>query len=290
MVPGFSGVSLYDFAHILFNELRRSRLNERSGAVTYSFVMALPPTILFFFSLVPYVPLGDLESSIHQFIDLVTPDSDLRNSLRGFIDDFLHKEQRGVLSFGVLLTLYFSSNGIVGLIRSFERSHPGFVRRSGIRQRWMAIKLTLMLIFVVILTLAMLLIQTNVVNAYLQRLFPSVAAVKLLSLVVVLLLILLSISMVYRYGPSMRNPFPLITPGSVFATLGIGIATSVFFWAVNNFLNYNRVYGPIGSVIAFMVWMWLNTLIILVGYEINISILLGKNALISNKTSDCSSV
>lgn len=286
VLPGFAGLSLFEVGRFFFQELQNNKLNERSAAVTYNFVMALPPTFLFFFSLIPYLPLGNVEDTIHQFINLVTPNSDLRNGLRSFVDDFLHKERRDLLSFGVLLTLYFSSNGMFGLMRSFDRSLPVLVKRSALRRRWTAIKLTLMLICVVVLSLATLIIQSNVVNDLLERIFHTIWAVKLVSVIVVLTIVFISVSLVYKYGPSLQERFRLFTPGSVFATLAIGIVTTVFFWLVNNFLNYNKVYGPIGSLIAFMVWMWLNTLIILLGYELNVSILLGKIARDTKKTAN----
>ena len=64
--------------------------------------------------------------------------------------------------------------------------------------------------------------------------------------------------------------------GAIFATVMSIVTTVVFFFLVNNFINYNKVYGSIGTLMAFMVWMWLNTFIIIIGYELNVSILLGK--------------
>jgi len=70
--------------------------------------------------------------------------------------------------------------------------------------------------------------------------------------------------------------FPHFSIGAFFATIMISIVTTVFFLLVNNFINYNKVYGSIGTLIAFMVWIWMNTILLLIGYELNVSILLGR--------------
>lgn len=275
---GFEGLSLYEVGIFFFKEIKNNRLNERSAAVTYNFLMAIPPTLLFLFSLIPYLPLGNVQETITNTIIQVMPRTSVRDSLIKVIDDFLNHERRDILSFGILLTLFFSSNGMMGLMRSFDRSVPVYVKRTKLRRRWTAIKLTIMLLCVAIISLGVLIIQTSAVNDLLLRIFNSVIAVKLLSLAIVLAIIFCSISIIYTYGPSLTNRFRFVSAGSVFATITNAITTTVFFFLVNNFINYNQVYGPIGTLIAFMVWMWLNTLVILLGYELNVSILLCKSA------------
>jgi len=276
VLPGFHGLSIYEVARFFFKNIGDTNLGDRSAAVTYNFLMALPPTLLFLFSLVPYLPLQNVEQTIYDTIYLVTPDNTLRESLTTIVNEFLNKERTGILSFGVLMTLYFSSNGMMGLMRSFDRSSDIHVERNNLKRRWVAFKLTLMLIGVAILSLAVLIIQTSAINGLIQQIFQSLIAVKLLSFLIVITIIFCSISLIYTYGPSLAQRFPFVSPGSVFATL-LCVLTSVgFFFMIGNFINYNKVYGPIGSIIAFMVWIWLNTFVILLGYELNVSILLGK--------------
>ena len=276
--PGFEGLSLHDVGVFFLQETKNHRLNERSAAVTYNFLMAIPPTLLFLFSLVPYLPLGDVQQTIHDTVLRVMPATAVRDSLLGVLDDFLNNERRDLLSFGILLTLFFSSNGMMGLMRSFDRSVPIYVKRTGLKRRWTAIKLTVMLLCVAIISLGVLILQTNAVNDLLLRMFDTLIAVRLLSLFIVLAIIFFSISIIYTYGPSLTHRFRFISPGSVLATLTNVITTTVFFFLVNNFIKYNQIYGPIGTLIAFMVWVWLNTFVILLGYELNVSILLSKTA------------
>ncbi|MBS1590275.1 MAG: YihY/virulence factor BrkB family protein [Bacteroidetes bacterium] len=274
---GFEGLSLYQVGVFFFREIGNNKLNDRSAAVTYNFLMAIPPTLLFLFSLIPYLPLGNVQYTITDTIKQVMPQTAVRESLISVLDDFLNHERRDLLSFGVLLTLFYSSNGMMGLMRSFDRSLPVYVKRTGLKRRWTAIKLTIMLLCVAIISLGVLIIQTSAVNSLLLRLFNSLLLIKLISLIVVVGVIFCSISIIYTYGPSLTHRFTFVSVGSIFATLTNIIATTVFFFLVNNFINYNKIYGSIGTLIAFMAWMWINTLVILIGYELNLSILLAKS-------------
>ena len=276
VLPGVNGATLYQVGKFFFTELRRVRLMERTAAVTYNFLMALPPTFLFLFSLVPYLPLRDVQQTILITLKLMTPNNKIYLAVSSIIKDFMNKQHHDVLSSGLLLVLFFSSNGMVGLMKSFDKSLAVYKKRNALQRRWTAIKLTLMLILVGILTLSVLILQNKSLNKWALKIYPHIVAVKALSYTILMLVIFITICLIYTYGPSLTRRFTFISAGSVFATIASLGATSVFYFLVNNFLNYNKVYGSIGTLIAFMVLVWLNTLIILLGYELNVSILLGK--------------
>ncbi len=188
----------------------------------------------------------------------------------------MSQQHAGALSYGIVLVMFFSSNGMMGLMRCFDNSLSLYKERTGLQRRWTAVKLTLMLIGVLIITLGVLIIQSRDLNPYVLRIFHNFAAVKFLSSLILMSLVFITISIIYTYGPSLTHKFRFVSAGSVFATLVSIATTSIFFFLVNNFLYYNKFYGSIGTLIAFMVWVWLNTIIILLGYELNVSILLGK--------------
>jgi membrane protein len=276
VLPGSGGLSVKEVAGFFFKQVRNTKLNERSAAATYNFVMALPPTLLFLFSLVPFLPLDGVQETINYAIFIITPSRNVQNSITQVVDDFMNNERRDLLSFGIILTIFFSSNGMMGLMRSFDRSHDMYVKRTGLKRRWTAIKLTLMLIVVAVISIAVLVIQSSALNDLILKLYDNVITVKLLSFAIVVAIIFFSICIIYTYGPSLKDKFDFMSPGAFFATTLIVLATAVFFFLVDNFLNYNKVYGPIGTIIAFMVWIRINTLIILLGYELNVSIIMGK--------------
>lgn len=276
VLPGFHGVSLYDVTKFFYKEVTNTKINVRAAAVTYNFLMAIPPTLLFLFSLIPYLPLGDVQVTILDTLKLLALPPAIYKSLSGLIIDFMNTQRRDLLSYGILLTLFFSSNGMMGLMNSFDRATTIHIQRTGLKRRWTAIKLTIMLICVAIISLAALILQSEALNGLILSIFNNVIVVKLVSMLILVGLIFTMISLVYTYGPSLVHKFSFVSPGSVFATILSVITTVVFFFLVNNFINYNKVYGSIGTLMAFMVWVWLNTMVILLGFELNVSILLGK--------------
>lgn len=279
VLPGLDGQSVYRVGKFLLREIRLNKLNVRGAAVTYNFLMAMPPTLLFLCSLIPYLPVKGIQDSILSVLRIMTPNQSAYNTLSGIVIDFLTNERRDVLSIGILFTLFFSSNGMMGLMRSFDRQSSIFKRRSGFKRRWTAIKLTVFVLLVAIITLAALVLQTAVINNWLEQLLGNehaIIAIKFFSLLLVVLLVFGCISLIYKYGPSLTNRWPLVSAGSVFATIMCVVLTTVFFFLVDHVIHYNKVYGSIGTIMAFMVWLFLNTQMILLGFELNVSILLAK--------------
>lgn len=277
VLPGSGGMSIQEVGSFFIQEITTNRLEVSCAAVTYNFLTAIPPTLLVFFSLIPYLPLEGVQDTILSTIRLIAP-NDVYISISTIITDIMNNEREGVLSFGLLLTIFFSSNGMMGMIKSFERSLPIYIKRSGLKRRWTAIKLTFMLMGVIIISMAVFIIQTQALNDILLRVFNNVAVIRITSLLIVVLIIFCAISVIYTYGPSLNQRFSFVSTGSVVATVLSVITTTVFFFLANNFIHYNQVYGSIGTLMVFMIWLWLNNMVILLGYELNVSIQLAKNA------------
>ena len=113
ILPGVNGASLYEVGYIFIKKVFDTRLAERSSAVTYNFIMALPPMLLFVFSLLPFLPVAKVEKTILYVLKIITPNTKVYDTVSDPIVDFLHKQHHNVLSFGILLVLYFASNGMV---------------------------------------------------------------------------------------------------------------------------------------------------------------------------------
>ena len=271
-----NGASLYDIGKFFFKQLRTIKLQERAAAVTYNFLMAMPPTFLFLFSLLPYLPFRHVDKTIFNILKIITPNQNIYISVRDGLGDFMAKQHGGVVGYGIILVLFFSSNGVMALMRCFDKSMHLYKTRNAFQRRWTAMKLTILLIGISMITIAVLVIQSKDLNPIILTIFHSLIAIKILSTIILAMLVFITISIIYTYGPSLSHRFKFVSIGSVSATIASVIATAVFFFLVNHFFNYNKVYGSIGTLIAFMVWVWLNTIIILLGYELNVSILLGK--------------
>lgn len=276
-LPGKDRLSLYEIGGFFFRELNNNRLFESCAAVTYNFVMALPPTLLVLFSLVPYLPLHGVQAAILDALKIVAQNESLYNSISSVVIDFMNNQRGEVLSSGIVLTLLFASNGMMGLVRSFERQHLSvYVPKSELVQRWRAIRLTVLLLVVAILSIVVLIIQSQSLNELLLLIFHNVWVVRVLSVLVVSMILYTFVAIIYRYGPSLKRRVSFFSPGAIVATLLCIITSTVFFFMVDNFIHYNKVYGSIGTLMAFMVWIWLNTLVILIGYDLNVSVIMAK--------------
>lgn len=276
-LPGKEKLSLYEIGRFFFAELGNNRLFESCAAVTYNFVMALPPTLLVLFSLVPYLPLHGVQAAILDALKLIAQNQSLYESISTVIIDFMNNQRGEVLSSGILLTLLFASNGMMSLIRSFEKLHLSvYIDKPWYVQRWNAIKLTTVLLLVAILSIVVLIIQSQALNELLLMIFNNIWVVRLLSVLVVSAILFTSIAIIYRFGPSLSERVKFFSPGAIVATSLCIITSTIFFFMVDNFIHYNKVYGSIGTLMAFMVWIWLNTLVILIGYDLNVSVMMAK--------------
>ncbi|MEO5594895.1 MAG: YihY/virulence factor BrkB family protein [Chitinophagaceae bacterium] len=275
ILPGFSGVPLYDVTNFFVRQIKKTSLTERAAAVSYNFIMAIPPICLFLFTLIPHLPFikkRALEFQVNKLITDIIPAKEHNKNLISFVNGFLEHPRIGLLSFGFILLLFFGSNGMMGIMRSFNKNYMGAKQRKGLRKRWIAIGLTL-LIMSLLLACILLLVMQGVVLKWLGITNVNVRTViDWLRWVLIISLIFYSIAFIYKYAPDINKKWRLVSPGSILAT-SLSIAGTVgFSLFVNNFGRYDALYGSIGTVIVIMSLIYINSLILLVGYELNVSI------------------
>ena len=272
-IPGAHGASIYDIGSAFFKSIKDIRLTERAAAISFNFLMAIPPSLIFLVSLVPFLPLDSAQETILNSIRLLSPNPRLFASVESIITDFMNNKRRELLSFGFLFTIFVSSNGVMGILRSFDRDSPGHVKRTGMVRRWKAIRLTLGLMLVFLISIALIIIQTSLLDKYLVNLVGSTMIIKLISWITLVFIIYIAICILYKYGPSLQHRFRFFSTGALIATVLFIVISYGFFYIANHFINYNKVYGSIGTLLMFMAWMFITGLVILIGYEINLAIM-----------------
>ncbi len=274
-IRGFDNVPLYDMVIFFREEIKRDQLPVRAAAISFNFLLALFPSIIFLFTLIPYIPIKGLDVSIHQFFEGVLPTSGYL-FLESTITGITSIKRSGLLSLGFIFAFYFSTNGVRMLMLTFNKNHPIYSKRGFWRRRLASFRLTFYL-FVLFLTSLILIITGDNFVYWVGELINWEDATGRIFLTVfqylcILLLFFLGISLLYYYGPSVKDRWRFITPGATFSTI-VSILTSIGFgYLANNFLSYNEVYGSIGTLIVLMIWINLNSLVLLIGFEINNSI------------------
>ncbi len=272
-LPGFNGIAFYDVILFFIGQVKTIGMTERASAVAFNFVMAIPPAIIFLFTLIPFIPISDeFQQEMFSLIRDVIPGEKDNAVVIHFLEDFINNPRNGLLSIGFVLSLFFSSNAMMGIMRSFDKNYIGFKKRKGLQTRLVAIKITLIL-YVFVFASVLLLVARVAVLKWLGITDETVLAViNNLRLLVVVLLFFASISIIYRYAPSVHKKWKLINPGSILASFLMLLMTFAFSWWVTNFSNYNQLYGSISTILIIMALIFINSLVLLIGFELNVSI------------------
>jgi membrane protein len=274
-LPGFEGVPFFDVMVFFYKQVQTVGLTERASAIAYNFIMAIPPSFLFLFTLIPNLPLikkSTIKKELHALITDVIPAKVHNANLIKFVDSFIDDTKIGLLSFGLLLALFFASNAMMGLMRSFNKNYIGFAKRNDLHTRWMAIKLTSLLFLLLLGFLIMLISQSAVLKLLGIQSQVVREIIYYVRWIFIVVLIYYSIAFIYKYAPAVEKKWKLVSPGTILATVLSILSTLGFSYFVNNFGKYNALYGSIGTIIVFMAVIYINSLVLIIGFELNVSI------------------
>ncbi|TBR18116.1 MAG: YihY/virulence factor BrkB family protein [Chitinophagaceae bacterium] len=282
-LPGFEGISIFEVVTFFFNQVKKTSLNERAASIAFNMLMAIPPACIFLFTLIPFLPVDGFMNQLYDLIRNVVPEEKVNSPLIAFLNNFTTQQRNELLSFGLLLALFFSSNAMMGILRSFDKDYEGFSKRTALHDRWVAIKLTLIFYLIIILSIFALLTGTVVLEWLGIRSSFLKSFIINARWLVILLLYFFSISFIYRHAPAVQKKWKLINPGSILSTFIMIIFTLLFTWWTVEFGNYNKLYGSIGTVLIFMLLIFFNSLVLLIGFELNVSIASLQKTSSSNK-------
>jgi membrane protein len=279
----YENVSMYKIIKIFLKNLNDDEILDRANGVSYNFLLAIFPAIIFLFTLIPYVTalFPDVnKESIMDFMGAQMPKT-MYEVVSSTVLDIVSNQRGGLLSLGFVFSLYLSTNGTLALMRAFNACYRTIENRSGLKTRLIATALTINLAFVLFLAIILLVVGQLVLDYFLAHLpeFPflnlndyTVSLIFVLRFIVIFIVFFLAISTLYYFGPAIHYNWKFFSVGSLVATLLILAVSYGFSYYVTNFGTYNKVYGSIGVLIAIMVWVQLVTIVLLVGYEVNASI------------------
>lgn len=272
-LPGFEGIPLYDVLKFFFQQVRKVGLTERTAAISFNFVMAIPPIIIFLCTLIPYLPISNqFIHQLHGLIRDVIPGEKNNSAIIKFIDDIIKKPKNDLLSLGFMLALFYSSNALMGIMRAFDKNYIGFKKRKGFGRRITALQLTSILFVLMFSSLLLLIMQSSVLKLIGLKSIVIRQIVGYVRWIVIILLFFISVSVIYRYAPFVQKRWRLVNPGSILATTLMLLFTFLFSYWVNNFSNYNKLYGSISTILILMLLIYFNSLVLLIGFELNVSI------------------
>jgi membrane protein len=275
VLPGFEGVPLSSVLNFVIKGFGKGVLVTRASSIAFNLLMALIPTSIFVFTLIPFVPIPNFQSELIKLFESIIP-TEAYSFLESTIIDVITRKSGALLLIMFIATVIFSTNGIHALIHSFVVSAHDFKSRTWFEQRKISVVLLIIIIAMIATAGTLVIFGKMAFNRLVEmqllekNLFSYLIII--LKWIIIILLLFLAISFLYWLAPAKRSDFRFISPGSIVATF-LFILTSLGFSAyVNHFGQYNKLYGSIGTLMIILLWLYLNSIALLIGFELNVSI------------------
>jgi len=276
VLPGFDGAPLELVARLIAKGLfGRGVLVTRASSIAFNLMMAFLPATIFLFTLIPFIPIPNFQAELVDLFESMIPENAYRY-LETTIVDVITNKSGTLLVVMFFATVTFSTNGIHALIHAFNVSVHDFESRSWLQQRKISVFLLVFVLIMFSSASALIILSRSVVDTLVEKgileLNLVFYVIMVFKWILIITLLFFAISTLYYLVPARKKDFRYISPGSIVATL-LFIITSLGFSAyVNNFGQYNKLYGSIGTLIVILIWFYLNSVALLVGFELNVSI------------------
>ena len=280
-LPGFEGLQLFQVLTFFFKGIQKGSITTRASAVAFNTFLALFPAIIFLFTLIPFIPIHNFQFALFDLLKEVMPKKAFV-AAEGAIIDIVHHQHRKLLSIGFISALYFSTNGVHSMIDAFNKTYHQIETRSFIRQRLVSIALVLITTALLMISLTFIFFSEMLIR-HLPNKHNGIFLIQVCRFVVVSFLFFTVISFNFYIGPANKQGWKFISAGSTLATILSMLTTFGFAYYANNFGNYNKLYGSIGTLLIVLLWIYFNCLAMLFGFELNASI---RSVLISNSPPD----
>jgi len=276
-LPWLMGLSLFDLIDFYLEGIMKGAITYRAAAIAFSFFMALFPFALFILNLIPYIPIEGFQQDFLVFVKENVPPTTF-DAIENIINDILHNSHSGLLSTGVILSVFLMTNGVNAVMSGFETSLHIVIKRDYFRQYFVALFISMLLTIILIITLAANVVfegfiqRTVIKNVFSSRISDRISLIELGRYVLVITMILLSIAILFKFGIKQTKKKAFISIGVVFTTI-LFIVSSYFFgiWVVK-FSKYNELYGSIGTLLIVMFYLWINCMVLLLGFELDAAI------------------
>ncbi|WP_303317505.1 YihY/virulence factor BrkB family protein [Flavivirga abyssicola] len=280
-LPGLEGLSFYDLLELYITGIVRGALTTRASAIAFSFFMALFPFLLFVLIIIPYVPIDDFKIEFLTFLESFLPPNTSDFFFENIFENIDQSQRGGLLSSVFILSIALMANGVNAVFSGFENSYHQQLNRNFFKQYLYALGIALILAFLLIITIAVLgYFQIYVVqelfdvleNKGYQVQSQNVLWTDIAKYAFFVLMVYLATATLYYFGTQEGKHSKFFSVGALFTTLLIILSSYLFGLYIENFGQYNKLYGSIGALLILLFYLWLNANILLLGYELNASL------------------
>ena len=272
--PAVRKVGFVSFVRHIWAETLEDDLMTLAAAVAYSWLFAVFPFLIFLLTLAPYAPEHQRANAQRQIAKSIqqTMPKEGADTLLSSLDSVLNQPRSGLLSLGLVVTLWFASGGVSMTMSALDAAFDAPKVLPFYKQRPLAILLTLILAVFVLLVFVLLPVGDAVLY-WLNR--KNTFAVEWVWIVNVLryglatLLLLAILSLLFKFGTITKQRFSFFSPGALFTLLVWFVLAAGFRFYVDRFGRYEKMYGAVGGVTIILFYFYLDALVLLIGAEIN---------------------
>lgn len=272
VLPGFEGMTAYDLLRTYLTGIIEGALSSRAGSIAYSFFMAIFPALIFLLNLIPYIPIDGFDLKFMSFIYELIPGQSLP-FFQPIISDISQTERGGLLSIAGVLALFLMANGVNAIFSGFEGSFNVHLNRGFIRQYVVALGVSIILASLLVITISILVYFEYVLKMLRDQDFMSdstdITLLSVGSYIFLVIMIYAVVATLYYFGTKEGRSHRFLSPGALMTTLLFMLTTYLFGVYIDNFSNYNELYGSIGALLIMMLYIWINSNLILLGFELN---------------------
>ena len=273
-LPGFEGMSLKELLDIYATGLIKGALTARASSIAFSFFLALFPFALFLLTLIPYVPIAGFQEDFISLIFSAVPSQNAKLAISSVINDIAMNKYGELVSLGFLLSIFLMTNGVNAILNNFEYTFHGIETRTVLRQYIVSLLITLLLALLLIITVTVIIVLEVMIHELdLKGVIHNVDFWnRFIQVIFLILFVIISLSLLFYYGTKEGRILSFFSPGTILTTILLIVNFKIFGSYIEKFGEYNRIYGSIGTVIVIMLFIYLNSIILLLGFELNTSL------------------
>lgn len=275
VLPGSGGKSIYFIARFFIQGIQQGSIITRASAISFKLFLAIFPAVILLLTLIPYIPVDNFHERLMVALASVMPQSayELAEST---INDLLKNKYGTLLSVSFVMGIWMASNSVNAILQGLRGSYNLKVKQKMIKLRLHSLGIMFGTVLLITLAMAIITFSGTLFN-YLREfelmngelLFMGLKLVKWL---ISVLLIITMVSLLYNAADAQKRKWRLMSPGALVSTFFIIIVSLGFAWFVNNFGQFNKLYGSLGALLVLLLWIYFNMIVLLIGFELNTAI------------------
>ncbi|WP_088322921.1 YihY/virulence factor BrkB family protein [Polaribacter tangerinus] len=286
-IPGLEGMSLYDVLEMYIIGIVKGALTSRAGGIAFSFFMAVFPFLLFILTLIPYIPIDGFQEGLFSFIKEILPPQTF-DAVNLVLVDIVNNQYGGLLSLGFLLSIFLMTNGVNAIFGGFEYSYHVKEFRNVFKAYFISLGVSLLMSFFLIITVVLIILYQVALSKIDEKGWLNTSDLNLFFIgksLLFLIMIFTIVSLLFRFGTKQGKEVKFFSAGAFLTTVVSLFTFYLFGIYVVKFAQYNQLYGSIGTLLILMLFVWLNAIILLLGFELNATIYSLKHRNKMNRTS-----